>query len=1365
MRKKKLRILSTATAMAVMFATYSGAMSVSAFEDGQSVGIGTVTSSSNRPIDGDDSGLNYSEAVITGTTGTEYDVHTVTFNPQDSDYLPFVYSKFSGYGSPVLPSGQNAEEKGYDIKAGVNGSLYYMYSGSTYAGVGISDGKIIQGDNSWGSQYVLAFNSDGTAQIVYSHMEYTLELNDEEQPEAMGHINIRPAPESASGDSMKTDDKIYYFDTSCGTATDSSIDGVEVIFEKIDNTDLVVGGTLVGRVKEVRENTSGNEVASNEFILYARNSSEWASVLSGLQVGDIAQITCEETQPTAKEAMEKCNSSLVIYGDTYPLVADGQNVASRITGLPNTPRPRTGIGIKADGTMVLFAVEGDNNTGYVGMTLTEFADLMISQDIVTGINFDGGGSTQMTVENDSGTLESLYDAGGRYVANSVFVIKRPTLSDDLYGNKPETLADLIDQTEALKPTAESLNYAKEVYETATSMPGDYTKAIMALQEELGRLITTDLPSNVTGILGTSLTLSIEASPIGGGTLSYQWYKDNVAIEDATGPSYTIDSVTESDGGSYKVVVTNTIAENSITQTSTACTVEISDGNNIVSGLKYTTSLRDGGANAGLGDFHDDHPDVERTKLTDGLYATSWSDSNTVGYNARNWEPVDITFHLGDSPKSFQQINIGAFSPNNSGIQLQSNTKIEIKNGADDEWHVICDSPTAGSLGVDKRFVFSTEQGKIVVATDIRFTLELGSSWLFLDEIEILRDADGTTPDDILTGSEPTSTVETPVINTNLETAQSVTLGESLTLTVAASVSDGGTLTYQWYKDDQAISDATGTSFTIESIEESDAGSYKVVVTNTLNGETASATSNVCAVTVETATPVSPETPVFTSNLGSTQSVTSGESLTLAVEASVSDGGTLSYQWYKDDQTIPGATSASFTIDSVDESDKGSYKVEVTNTLNGETATATSNICAVTVTDLAAPVVPTFTSNLATAQSVDLGESLTLTVEASVSDGGTLSYQWYKDDQAIAGATSASFTIDSVEESDGGSYKVEVTNTLNGVTSTATSNVCVVTIQTAADTDAPTITADLASSRTVEVGDQVNFSVTAASNNNGTLSYQWYKNGREIDGATGASYVIRYASTEDSGVYYVVVMDNSNNTRTTSNSCTLEVEEQGGSSNSGSGDRWWDGSSSRPSKPSEPSEPETPSEPSWEQVDGGWKLKGTDGSYLTGWQRVDGSWYYLRSNGMMATGWFQDGSTWYYLKPNGAMATGWLKLGNVWYYLRSSGAMQTGWLYDGGVWYWFYDWGGMANTSWVKVNTNENGYYTSKWYYFRGNGAMQTGWLQLGGTWYYLRTDGSMVHDRWMLIDGKYYYFYSSGAMASNTTVGGYQVGANGQWIQ
>ena len=152
------------------------------------------------------------------------------------------------------------------------------------------------------------------------------------------------------------------------------------------------------------------------------------------------------------------------------------------------------------------------------------------------------------------------------------------------------------------------------------------------------------------------------------------------------------------------------------------------------------------------------------------------------------------------------------------------------------------------------------------------------------------------------------------------------------------------------------------------------------------------------------------------------------------------------------------------------------------------------------------------------------------------------------------------------------------------------------------------------------------------------------------------------------------------------------------------------------------------------------------SLETGWLYDQSNWYYLAKTeingenfigGERRAGWIQDASTWYYLDPTtGIMQTGWQYLGNKWYYLRSSGAMATGWYLDDSTWY----------------------------YLDAQNGDMKTGWIYVGNTWYYLRSSGAMVTG-WFQVNGKWYYAYSSGALAVNTTVGGYYVNYNGEWVQ
>ena len=202
---------------------------------------------------------------------------------------------------------------------------------------------------------------------------------------------------------------------------------------------------------------------------------------------------------------------------------------------------------------------------------------------------------------------------------------------------------------------------------------------------------------------------------------------------------------------------------------------------------------------------------------------------------------------------------------------------------------------------------------------------------------------------------------------------------------------------------------------------------------------------------------------------------------------------------------------------------------------------------------------------------------------------------------------------------------------------------------------------------------------------------------------------------------------------------------------------------------------------------------TNISSSIGWKFEGGRWYYYRSNGSKATGWIKPGADWYYLYSDGVMATGWTKLGSTWYYLQSSGAMKLGWLKDGSKWYYFdgngamvtgfnsingktyfFDTSGAMRISWFKIS--------GQWYYFNSDGAMLTGWIRPDGNWYYLFENGIMASGwlakngdlyylsdsgvmatGWIYEKGGYYYFNpSSGKMARNTTVDGWEVGADGK---
>lgn len=86
-------------------------------------------------------------------------------------------------------------------------------------------------------------------------------------------------------------------------------------------------------------------------------------------------------------------------------------------------------------------------------------------------------------------------------------------------------------------------------------------------------------------------------------------------------------------------------------------------------------------------------------------------------------------------------------------------------------------------------------------------------------------------------------------------SKAVLEGSSITLTVEAESTDGGTLTYQWQKDGIDTPGAAGTSYTINSAASTDEGSYRVIVTNTMSASTpATIASNVAVLTVVVVSP-------------------------------------------------------------------------------------------------------------------------------------------------------------------------------------------------------------------------------------------------------------------------------------------------------------------------------------------------------------------------------------------------------------------------------------------------------------------------------------------------------------------------------
>lgn len=149
------------------------------------------------------------------------------------------------------------------------------------------------------------------------------------------------------------------------------------------------------------------------------------------------------------------------------------------------------------------------------------------------------------------------------------------------------------------------------------------------------------------------------------------------------------------------------------------------------------------------------------------------------------------------------------------------------------------------------------------------------------------------------------------------------------------------------------------------------------------------------------------------------------------------------------------------------------------------------------------------------QQLEVGHSYTFSVSASTAAGSVLSYQWYRDGVAVAGATTSSYFISSATSIDAATYYVRVTDGTNVSTTSPFLLQVGTTAASIAILSSP-------QAQTVAPGSVTRFAVAAYDSSGASLTYQWFKNGVAIAGQTASELYIQNTAAGDAGYYAVSV---------------------------------------------------------------------------------------------------------------------------------------------------------------------------------------------------------------------------------------------------
>lgn len=329
------------------------------------------------------------------------------------------------YGSSVLSKqkvttmAQDLERDGKRVLSGINGDYFVMATGDPL-GLLVTDG-VMRSSASYLS--ALGFREDGSA--VIGKPDLTLRADFKDYSLKITNIN-----------KIRTTNGYYLFTDDFGTTTKNTKSGIDVILTP--STDKIGEATVgadketaltrsdklgIGRmvsctVDEVIEATGATPIPKGKFVLsISSEGGEWLQeMLRSLQPGDPLDVE-------VFSADTRWNDVDSAIGAMYRLIDNG-----KITdGLDaSSAAPRTAVGVKPDGTVIFYTIDGRQSGLSIGATIQMVAMRLSELGCTDAILLDGGGSTTMVSTYPDYTNSSMVNSPSegvpRSVTNAVFLI-------------------------------------------------------------------------------------------------------------------------------------------------------------------------------------------------------------------------------------------------------------------------------------------------------------------------------------------------------------------------------------------------------------------------------------------------------------------------------------------------------------------------------------------------------------------------------------------------------------------------------------------------------------------------------------------------------------------------------------------------------------------------------------------------------------------------------------------------------------------------------------------------------------------------------------------------------------------------------
>ena len=338
----------------------------------------------------------------------------VYWNSQYSDKLAENYIEFTpgGVVKPVVVYGSMVSNygrfdsmasllnrRGQYVIGGMNGD-YYEVANYVPLGILITDGELKSAER---NHQAVGFRADGTAFIGTPGLDMSVTINGEWFSLAV--INkIRPD----GGYALFTED--------FAPTTKNELPGTDVIMSVVEG-ELRVNCEVRLVVDEIRESKGAIALPEGKMVLsLSEKADEWRQGgLESLEEGSEIILKVKSAEPVWDEAV-------YALGTFCRLIENGA-IAQDLDSLQH---PRSAVGIRPDGTILLYTIDGRQPGLSAGVGTQKLAERLLELGCVEAGLIDGGGSTSLNalyIGNESiSQINSPSGGSQRSVSNYIMLV-------------------------------------------------------------------------------------------------------------------------------------------------------------------------------------------------------------------------------------------------------------------------------------------------------------------------------------------------------------------------------------------------------------------------------------------------------------------------------------------------------------------------------------------------------------------------------------------------------------------------------------------------------------------------------------------------------------------------------------------------------------------------------------------------------------------------------------------------------------------------------------------------------------------------------------------------------------------------------